>query len=270
MDFRMAMTENLDDRQPPHGGGTLTRPDGATIAYHRLEGKTPGVVFLHGYHSDMEGTKALALEEMCRTQGRAFLRFDYFGHGKSSGDVLHGTIGRWAADAVAVIGELTEGPQVLVGSSLGGWVALLAALELRDRVAGLVGVAAAPDFTEDLMWQDFTFEQRRTLMETGELELPNCYEPDQPWRIHRSLIEDGRNHLLLRDLIQIHCPVWLIQGQKDEDVPWETALRLADNLASEQVEVILVKDGDHRLSRDCDLTRLTNVVAAMLGIVHES
>lgn len=263
------MTENSKDGQNPDGGGILTRPDGATIAYRRLEGKTPGVVFLHGYHSDMEGTKALALEDMCRKQGRAFLRFDYFGHGQSSGDVARGTIGRWAADAVAVIGQLTQGPQILVGSSLGGWIALLTALELRDRVAGLVGVAAAPDFTEDLMWQDFTFEQRRTLMETGELELPNCYEPDNPWRIHRSLIEDGRNHLLLRDLIQLHCPVRLIQGQKDEDVPWQTALRLADCLASEQVEIILVKDGDHRLSRDTDLTRLTNVVAAMPGLTQE-
>ncbi|ARJ66784.1 alpha/beta hydrolase [Magnetospirillum sp. ME-1] len=263
------MTVNSKTGQNPQGGGILARPDGATIAYRRLEGKTPGVVFLHGYHSDMEGTKALALEEMCRQQGRAFLRFDYFGHGQSSGDVLYGTIGRWAADAVAVISDLTEGPQVLVGSSLGGWISLLAALELRDRVAGIVGVAAAPDFTEDLMWQDFTFEQRRTLMETGELELANCYEPDNPWRIHRSLIEDGRNHLLLRDLIQLHCPVWLIQGQKDADVPWQTALRLADCLASDQVEVILVKDGDHRLSRDGDLIRLTNVVAAMLGAIQE-
>ncbi|BAE49141.1 alpha/beta hydrolase [Paramagnetospirillum magneticum] len=264
------MTENSESGQLSEGGGILTRPDGATIAYHRLEGKTPGVVFLHGYHSDMEGTKALALEEMCRAQRRAFLRFDYFGHGRSSGDVLYGTVGRWAADAVAVIGELTQGPQVLVGSSLGGWIALLAALELRDKVAGLVGVAAAPDFTEDLMWQDFTFEQRRTLMETGQLELPNCYEPDNPWHIHRSLIEDGRNHLLLRDLIQIHCPVRLIQGQKDEDVPWQTAIRLADCLASERVDVTLVKDGDHRLSRDGDLIRLTNAVAAMLGAIQES
>ncbi len=264
------MTKNLDDGHTPEGGGILARPDGATIAYRKLEGKTPGVVFLHGYHSDMEGGKALALEEMCRAQGRAFLRFDYFGHGKSSGDVLYGTVGRWAADAVAVIGQLTEGPQVLVGSSLGGWIALLTALEHRDRVAGLVGVAAAPDFTEDLMWQDFTFEQRRALMETGELELPNCYEPENPWRVHRSLIEDGRNHLLLRDLIQIHCPIRLIQGQRDADVPWETALRLAECLASEQVEVVLVKDGDHRLSRDCDLARLTAVVAAMLEAIQES
>lgn len=263
------MSENYDDRPIPDGVGILSRPDGATIAYHKLEGKTPGVVFLHGYHSDMEGGKALALEDMCRAQGRAFLRFDYFGHGQSSGEVLYGTVGRWAADAVAVLDQLIQGPVVLVGSSLGGWISLLTALDRREKVVGLVGVAAAPDFTEDLMWQDFTFEQRRTLMETGELELPNCYEPENPWRVHRSLIEDGRNHLLLRDLIQLHCPVRLIQGQKDADVPWETALRLADCLASDDIEVTLVKDGDHRLSRDQDLTRLTGIVAGLLEILQK-
>ncbi|CAA7611616.1 Predicted hydrolase or acyltransferase [Candidatus Terasakiella magnetica] len=247
------------------GSGSLSRPDGATIAYHRLAGKTPGIVFLHGYHSDMTGGKALALEDLCRAQGRAFLRFDGFGHGQSSGDVLYGTVGRWAEDAVAVIDQLTEGPQVLVGSSLGGWISLLTALERPQRIAGLVGIAAAPDFTEDLMWQDFTFEQRRALLETGVLSLPNCIEPDNPWLIHRSLIEDGRNHLLLRDAINLHCPIRLIHGQKDEDVPWRTALQLADCLAAEQVEVTLVKDGDHRLSRDQDIARLRRVVDGLLA-----
>jgi pimeloyl-ACP methyl ester carboxylesterase len=250
------------------GGGILTRPDGATIAYHRLSGKTPWVVFLHGYHSDMGGSKALALEELCRARGQAFLRFDGFGHGQSSGDVLYGTVGRWAADAVAVIDALTEGPVVLVGSSLGGWISLLAALERPKRVAALVGIAAAPDFTEDLMWAEFTEEQRRQMLETGEIALENCYEPENPWRVHRSLIEDGRNHLLLRDAINLHCPVHLIQGQKDADVPWNTALRIADCLASEQVEISLVKDGDHRLSRDEDITRLIRIVGGLLdGLV---
>lgn len=251
----------------PVGGGILSRPDGATIAYQRLAGKKPGVIFLHGYHSDMTGGKALALEALCREQGRAFLRFDGFGHGQSSGDVLYGTLGRWAADAVAVIDALTEGPVVLVGSSLGGWVSLLAALERRDRVAGLVGIAAAPDFTEDLMWQEFSFEQRRELMETGEVSLPNCYEPENPWRVHRSLIEDGRNHLLLRDSINLSCPIRLIHGQQDDDVPWRTALQLADCLASADVEVTLVKDGDHRLSRDQDLARLCRVVTELLEAI---
>ena len=263
----------MDDRKAeglPVGGGILSRPDGATIAYRRLEGKKPGLVFLHGYHSDMTGSKALALEELCRAQGRAFLRFDGFGHGESSGDVLYGTLSRWAEDAVAVIDALTEGPIVLVGSSLGGWVSLLAALGRRERVAGLVGIAAAPDFTEDLMWQDFTFEQRREMMETGEISLPNCYEPENPWRVHRCLIEDGRNNLLLRDTINLACPIRLIHGQKDADVPWRTALQLADCLASDQVEVTLVKDGDHRLSRDEDIARLRQVVIGLLDFIENA
>ncbi|OAN50203.1 alpha/beta hydrolase [Paramagnetospirillum marisnigri] len=262
------MTNDRDADAMPVGGGSVSRPDGATIAYHRLEGKNPAVVFLHGYHSDMTGTKALALEALCREQGRAFLRFDYFGHGQSSGDVLFGTVGRWAEDARAVIEQLTQGPVVLVGSSLGGWIALLTALELRDRVVGLVGVAAAPDFTEDLMWADFSFEQRRQLLETGEVSLPNCYEPENPWRVHRSLIEDGRNHLLLRDTINIACPVRLIHGQQDADVPWRTALAISDCLASEDVEVVLVKDGDHRLSRDQDIARLCRVVDSLLSTIR--
>ncbi len=248
------------------GGGILSRPDGATIAYRRLDGKKPGIVFLHGYHSDMAGTKALALEALCRDRGLAFLRFDYFGHGLSSGEARHGTVGRWAADAVAALDTLTEGPQILVGSSLGGWVALLAALERRDRVAAVVGVAAAPDFTEDLMWQEFSFEQRRQLMEQGEISLPNDYDAENPWRVNRSLIEDGRNHLLLRDSINLACPVRLIHGQRDADVPWQTALQLADNLATTDVEVILIKDGDHRLSRDSDLERLCRVVTDLLSV----
>ena len=246
------------------GGGILTRADGASMAYHRLEGKGPGIIFLHGFHSDMEGGKALALENLCKNQGRAFVRFDLFGHGKSSGRVEDGCVSRWADDAVAVLDELTQGPQVLVGSSLGGWVALLAALRRRDRVVGLAGIAAAPDFTEDLMWAEFTAEQRRDLLEKGEVVLPNCYEPDNPWTVPRLLIEDGRNNLLLGDCINLACPVRLIQGQKDEDVPWKTALKIADCLASDDVEITLIKDGDHRLSRDQDLARMTAIVARLV------
>lgn len=245
------------------GAGILARDGGASIAYRRLDGHNPGVVFLHGYRSDMDGGKALALEDWCRAQGRAFLRFDLFGHGQSSGQVEDGTIGRWADDAEAAISQLTSGPQILVGSSLGGWIALLAALRLRPRIAGLVGVAAAPDFTEDLMWNAFSPEKKRQLIEQGHVVEENCYEPDQPWIIPRRLIEDGRNHLLLRDAINLYCPVRLIQGQKDADVPWETALKIADCLAADDVEVVLVKDGDHRLSRDHDLDRLVGVVARL-------
>lgn len=248
----------------PAGARILTRPDGASIAYHRSEGNSPIVVFLHGYRSDMGGGKALRLEAFCQAKGYGFLRFDGFGHGASSGDVHAGTISRWASDAVAVLDFLTTGKVVLVGSSLGGWIALLAALERRDLVAGLVGIAAAPDFTEDLMWATFTPEQRQEMLEKDEVTIPNDYEPANPWRIPRRLIEDGRRHLLLRDTINLTCPVRLIQGQNDPDVPWQTALRLADCLTPDDVEVTLIKDGDHRLSRDQDLDTLCRVVGALL------
>ncbi|WP_142848872.1 carboxylesterase [Telmatospirillum sp. J64-1] len=252
----------MQDDQFSGAAGILTREDGASIAYHALPGKGPGVVFLHGLKSDMQGTKALATEEWCRRNGRAFVRFDAFGHGQSSGDFVHGTMTRWAGDAVAVLDHLTEGPQILVGSSMGGWAALLAALQRRDRIAALVTLAAAPDFTEELMWHDFSAEQRRQLLEQGWTELPNCYS-DEPYRIGRALIEDGRNNLLLPDIINLHCPVRLIHGQKDEDVPWRTALRLSEQLASEDVEMILVKNGDHRLSSPADIARLWQVLDSL-------
>lgn len=247
----------------PVGAGILARADGASMAYERLDGRGPGIVFVHGFHSDMEGGKALALRQFCADRGRAFLRFDLFGHGRSSGAVEDGTIGRWAEDVVAALDELTAGPQILVGSSLGGWLVLLAALRRRERVAGLVGVAPAPDFTEELMWATFTPAQRREMLEHGKVRMDNCYDPEKPWFIPRTLIEDGRNHLLLGDTINLHCPVRLIHGQKDDDVPWETSLRIARCLATEDVVVTLVKDGDHRLSRDQDLARLTGLVAEL-------
>ncbi|HTH17484.1 MAG TPA: alpha/beta hydrolase [Magnetospirillum sp.] len=257
----MADVENMTGSA---GAGILAREDGSSIAYRRLEGRNPGVVFIHGYHSDMEGGKALAVEQWCREHGHAFLRFDLFGHGQSSGAVEDGTIGRWADDAEAAISALTQGPQVLVGSSLGGWVSLLAALRLRDRVKGLVGIAAAPDFTEDLMYADFTPEQKRELMEKGVIEIENCSWPEKPWIIRRALIEDGRNHLLLRDAINLYCPVRLLQGQKDADVPWQTALKIADCLAGDDVVVDLIKDGDHRLNRNQDIARLLRAVGELV------
>jgi len=263
------MTAIRDGEVGLTGRGILSRPDGATISYNRLDGKNPGVVFLHGYRSDMSGGKALALEALCRARGQAFLRFDAFGHGDSSGDVFDGTIGRWAADAVAVIEALTTGPQILVGSSMGGWVATLAALDLRARVVGLVGIAAALDFTEDLIWADLDADQRRILLETGEIALSDGDEAEPHWRFRRSLIEDGRNHLLLRDFINLECPVRLIHGQRDSDVPWRTSLHFAEMLASDAVEICLVKDGDHRLSRPEDLDRLCRTVDDLLNRAGE-
>ena len=237
----------------------LKRQDGATIAYHRSAGKSPGLIFLGGFKSDMTGTKATALEDYARQRGRAFLRFDYFGHGDSSGDFEAGTIGRWAEDAVAALDELSEGPQVLVGSSMGGWLMLLAALARPQRIAGLVGIAAAPDFTEDLMWDRFAPAVRETLTREGVYREPSDYS-DEPFVITRRLIEEGREHLLLRGPIGLGCPVRLLHGMADPDVPWELSPQLAQRLESEDVEIHLVKDGDHRLSTPANLALLTEVL----------
>lgn len=225
----------------------LTTPQGRRIAFHRTAGRGPGVVFLGGFRSDMGGTKALALQAWAERQGRAFLRFDYSGHGESSGDFLDGCIGDWAEDAVAALSALTEGPQVLVGSSMGGWISLLVARALPARVAGLVGIAAAPDFTEDSMWAGFDAAQRAELAATGRVALPSEYS-DEPYVITRRLIEDGRNHLVLRAPLRLPFPVRLLQGTADADVPPKVALRLLDHADSPDLRLTLVKGADHRFS----------------------
>jgi len=242
--------------------GRLDRGDGVQLAWMHEEGRSPTVVFLPGFRSDMNGDKAAALATYCAGRGQAMLRFDYFGHGASGGAFEDGTIGRWADDALAVIDQLSDGPLLLVGSSMGGWIALLAARERPDRVVGLLGIAAAPDFTEVLMWQAMSFEQRAELMSTGVLVVPSQYS--DPYPITRTLIEDGRNHLLLQEPIALDCPVRLLHGQCDPDVPWEFALRIADQLSSRDVQVILVKDGNHRLSRPQDLALLRQTLGALL------
>lgn len=234
---------------------TLTRPDGATIAYERLAGATPGIVFLGGFRSDMTGTKALFLEDYCRRRGRAYVRFDYFGHGRSSGDFAAGTIGRWREDAVAVIDSLSEGPQILIGSSMGGWIMLLAALARPERIAALVGIAPAPDFTEELLPARLTPQQRRELDQKGAIVLASDFDP-AGYLYTRGLIEDGRRHLLLGAPIALDVPVQMLHGLADESVPWQLSLRLAERLTSRDVAVTLVKNGDHRLSTAPDLARL--------------
>jgi len=246
----------------------LTREDGATIAYHQIAGRTPGVVFLTGFKSDMTGGKALALEAFCRQCGQAFVRFDYFGHGASSGAFADGTIGRWADDAASVIDRLTEGPQVLVGSSMGGWIMLLAALARPQRVAGLVGTAAAPDFTEDIVPSEMSPAQKQDLARQGYAEIVNPYD-EAPYRITKTLLDEGRKHLLLRAEIPLDCPVRLIHGTADKDVPWRTSERLALRLRSPDVETLFVKNGDHRLSEPRDLARLTHVVGRLLDQLQE-
>lgn len=225
----------------------LETPQGRRIAYHRRPGRGPGVVFLGGFKSDMEGTKALFLQDWAERQGRAFLRFDYSGHGQSSGDFLDGCIGDWAEDARAVIDALTDGPQVLVGSSMGGWIALLMARALPHRLAALVGIAAAPDFTEDSMWAGFDEAQRHALAQDGQVALPSEYS-DDPYVITRRLIEDGRNHLVLRAPLTLPFPVRLLQGSADADVPPAVALRLFDHAQGPDLRLTLVKGADHRFS----------------------
>ena len=233
------------------------------LAWARLPGRQPGVVFLPGFRSDMEGSKAIALRDHCAATGRALLRFDYGGHGASAGRFEDGTIGQWAADAIAVLDALTEGPQLLVGSSMGGWIALLAARARPARVAGLIGLAPAPDFTSELMWPAFTEAQRTEIMENGVLHLPSQY--GEPTPITRALIEDGPRHNLLDAPIPLRCPVRILQGMRDPDVPWRHALRLVDALEGADVRLHLIKDGDHRLSRPEDLALLTQTLDQMLA-----
>ena len=254
---------NTTGPEPNPTPSLLRCEDGATIAYHRSFGRGPGVVFLTGYKSDMTGGKALRLEAFCRAQGRAFVRFDYLGHGASSGNFVDGTIGRWADDAVSVIDALSEGPQVLVGSSLGGWIMLLAALRRPERTAGLVGIAAAPDFTEDLIVPALSADDRARLDRDGVLEMFSPYDPE-PTPVTSRILEDGRTHLVLRSEIALDCPVRLIHGMEDPDVPWRTSLRLAERLRSNDVEVTLVKSGEHRLSEPHDLDSLCAVLAGLL------
>jgi pimeloyl-ACP methyl ester carboxylesterase len=246
----------------PETNGRLDRGNETELAWVRLDGTSPTIVFLPGFRSDMTGDKATALAAFCAEQGVGMLRFDYSGHGASTGDFLDGTIGAWAADALAAIDALTTGPLILVGSSMGGWIALLTAIARPDRVAALIGIAAAPDFTQRLMWEAMTPAERATLDRDGVLFIPSQYGDPTP--ITKDLIEDGTKHLLLNNSIPIHCPVRLLHGQADPDVPWQIALRIAEQIESPDIRTILVKDGDHRLSRPADLTLLRQTVAALL------
>jgi pimeloyl-ACP methyl ester carboxylesterase len=211
----------------------------------------------------MSGTKALFLEDYCRQRERGYVRFDYFAHGQSSGDFADGTISRWRDDAVGVIDSLTEGPQVLVGSSMGGWVMVLAALARPARVAALVGIAAAPDFTADLLPRRLDTAQRRELRERGRIVLPSPYA-SAGYLYTQSLVDDGNRNLVLRAPIPLQCPVRLLHGMADDSVPWRQSLRLAEQLESRDVALTLVKDGDHRLSREADLARLAGVLDALV------
>lgn len=225
----------------------LETPAGRRIAFQRSNGRGPGVVFLGGFKSDMTGTKAAWLHDWARERGRGFLRFDYSGHGDSSGSFEEGCIGDWCQDARSVIETLTDGPQVLVGSSMGGWISLLVARAMPQRVAGLVTIAAAPDFTEQGFWAGFSDAQRQTLARVGRIELPSDYS-DQPYVVTRRLIEDGRDHLVMDQPLPLPFPVRMLQGTADADVPVDWAMRLLHHAAGDDIRLTLVKGADHRFS----------------------
>lgn len=240
---------------------TFVTPDGRRLAYHLQDGQGPAVVFLGGFKSDMGGTKAIHLEAWARASGRAFLRFDYSGHGDSDGAFTDGCIGDWFEDAQAAIG-LLAGPLVLVGSSMGGWISLLLAKALPDRIAGLVTIAAAPDFTEDSMWAGFSEAQRLRLAATGQIALPSDY--DAPYVITQHLIDDGRRHLVLRDPLPLPFPTRFLQGTADRDVEMSVALRLLDHTTGPDMRLTLVDGADHRFSDEACLTLITDTLEDLM------
>jgi pimeloyl-ACP methyl ester carboxylesterase len=265
------MPSSLND-SPPKWLTVGQGPAARQIAVRRRDATAqdsrPGLFWLGGFKSDMKGTKAAALDRFGAEHGRAVTRFDYSGHGESGGAFTDGTIGRWLEDSLAVYREFCREPQVVIGSSMGGWLALLLARALKSTsagmgvapIAGMVLIAPAVDFTEELMWKQFPDDIKREMEETGSWSRPSEYA-DEPYVITRGLIEEGRNHLLLGGLIETGCPVRVLQGVQDPDVPWQHAVELVSRFAQDDVVLTLVKDGDHRLSRDEDIERLLAAVA---------
>lgn len=235
---------------------------GGEIAFRQTGIGAPAVVFCGGLMSDMTGTKAAAIELFCRARQQSCVRFDYRGHGESSGAFEDGTIGMWTEDALAVIDRVIPGPIILIGSSMGGWIALLAALARPGRVGAVIGVAAAPDFTRRMVESEFDAERRAALARDGRVALASPYDP-RPYVITQALIDDGNARCLLDAPIRLHCPVRLFHGLKDESVPWQTSMRILERLEGSDATLTLVKDGDHRLSAPDDLMRLSAAVAEL-------
>jgi pimeloyl-ACP methyl ester carboxylesterase len=260
-----SMTNSAAPSQPPAfievGKDTAAR----RIAVRARAGAAPGLFWLGGFNSDMQGTKALALDAWAAEHKRACVRFDYSGHGESGGAFIDGTIGRWLEESVAVFEQFCVGPQVVIGSSMGGWMALLLAREIarhagyRASLAGLVLIAPAPDFTEALMWNGFSPEVQKQIETEGVWLRPSQY--GEPYPITRALIEEGRKHLLLGSAIEVGCPVRILQGAQDPDVPWKHAFALAHRLPADDVVLTVIQDGDHRLSRPQDIARIIAAVA---------
>lgn len=240
----------------------LITAQGRKVAYHKTDGEGPGVVFLGGFSSDMDGTKAVHLENWARKFRRAFIRFDYSGHGQSSEQFVDGCIGDWAEDAFEVISHLTSGPQILVGSSMGGWITLLMAKLIPNKVAGMVGIAAAPDFTEDSMWDWMDEMMRATLMRTGVVYIPSEY--GKPYPITKHLIEDGRKQLVLRSELKLPFPVRLLHGTADNDVKLDVALRLVEHAQGPDIKLSIIKDADHRFSDDKCLSLICEAIHSVI------
>lgn len=252
----------------PESAEILELGEGGRLAIRHRNGAEPGVLFCPGFHSDMQGEKALALDAWCRATGRQMTRFDYFGHGESGGPVEQGRIGRWAADTIAVLDRVARGRQLIVGSSMGGWMMLLAALARPRRVHALVGVASAPDFTRAMQRKLRDSGQQALLAEQGYIDMPSHYPGESSYRIEKAFLEEAEQHCLLDGAIALDVPIRLLHGQQDADVPWQLSLTLAERLASKDVRVCLVKDGDHRLSRPADIRLLVETVSALVSVEY--
>jgi pimeloyl-ACP methyl ester carboxylesterase len=261
------MTNSSASGQPPAFIEVGKDSEARRIAVRARAGGSPGLFWLGGFNSDMQGTKAIAVDAWAAERNRACVRFDYSGHGESGGAFIEGTIGRWLEESVAVFEQFCAGPQVVIGSSMGGWLALLLAREMARRsasqasLAGLVLIAPAPDFTEELMWKGFSPAARQEIETKGMWLRPSEY--GEPYPITRKLIEEGRNHLLLGSAIDVGCPVRILQGAQDPDVPWRHAFALAHRLPVDDVVLTVIQDGDHRLSRPQDIARMIAAVAEM-------
>jgi len=247
----------------------LILPDGRELAYRLTEGNLPGVVFLGGFHSDMTGAKATSMEAYCTSIGQRFLRFDYTGHGQSSGVFTECTISGWKNDALTMLDHVATDENILIGSSMGGWIMLLAALERPQKVKGLLGLASAPDFTENLLWDAMTQEQKNTLLKDKILPIPSCYGQD-PYPISLNLIEDGRKNLLLHKEIPLHMPIRLVHGLKDEDVPWQTSLAITEKIQSKNICLTLIKDANHRLSDPAHIEVISQALTSLLHEINEN
>lgn len=233
---------------------------GVTLAYQKIEGTLPGIFWCGGYRSDMTGSKASYLAEQAAARGVSFTRFDYTGHGQSNGSLADGTISAWLQDAFDVFDTHTQGPQIVVGSSMGGWISMLLAEQRPLRVKGLVTIAAAPDFPQEL-YQSLSAEEKQALENDGTYNWSSDYGSPHPFR--KAFFEDARIHMMLNRPIGIDCPVRLLHGKKDDVVPWEKSLRIKENLMSEDITTTWIDDGDHRLSRDADLVILNDLVTSL-------